>query len=119
MVKLVIVSGGTGKAGVNEALAMRDYLLQLGLPAGDVIVDPEGTDTRASARFTGQYLARRNLQSVIAVSQFFHLPRLGMALKNEGIPKVGSLHAAYFEARDVLSVLREIPACFAYWSRMK
>jgi vancomycin permeability regulator SanA len=119
LVGVVIVSGGTGASGANEALAMRDYLLELGLPAKDLIVDPEGADAGAAASFTGRYLERNNLESVIAVSQFFHLPRLVMLLKNEGVPRVGSLHADHFEARDVFSVLREIPACFAHWSRIK
>jgi vancomycin permeability regulator SanA len=41
----VIVSGGIGKEGYDEALVMRDYLVSHGIPKGSVIMDSEGTTT--------------------------------------------------------------------------
>lgn len=120
MVKKIIVSGGTGKSGVNEAMAMWQYLRDNHIPADDIIVDMDGVDTRATARFTGRYMREHDLHSVIAVSQFFHLPRMAISLNSEdGIEAVGTLHSNYFEGRDLYSLLREIPACFAYWAQIK
>lgn len=119
MVKKIIVSGGMTKVGVIEAEAMRKYLLENGIPDEDIIMDREAKNTRGTAQFTAKYMHDNNLQTVIAVSQFYHLPRAAMALKQEGIEHIGTLHSTYFEARDIYSVIREIPACFAYWSSIK
>lgn len=95
MVKQIIVSGGAGKSGVNEADAMGAYLLAAGLPQEAVVIHREGVNTRATASFAGQYMRERGLERAIAVSQFFHLPRTCMALKHAGIAQVGSLHSGY------------------------
>lgn len=115
----IIVSGGVGKSEVDEATAMQAYLIRRGVPESAIIVDSSGVNTRATAEFTAKYFAENNLHSVIGVSQFFHLPRVVLALKMSGIKVVGSCHAEYFEARDVYSVVREIPAYLAYWSHVK
>ena len=47
---------------------------------------------------------------MLAVSQFFHVPRLRRLLAAEGLTVVGQAHARYFEPRDVYSVLREVVA---------
>lgn len=118
-VKKLIVSGGTGKSGVNEAEAMRDYLIKHGVDPADIVLDPDGVNTRATAKFTAAYAKEQGWERIIAVSQFFHLPRAVMTIKHEGVPVVGSLSAGYFEGRDFFSLLREIPAYFAYWSEIK
>lgn len=118
-VKKIIVSGGTGRSGVNEAEAMRDYLMLHGVPPEDIVVDPNGVNTRATARFTAAYAKEQGWSRIIAVSQFFHLPRTVLSLRNEGVSVVGSLHSSYFEVSDIFSLLCEIPAYFAYWSETK
>lgn len=118
-VKKIIVSGGTGKSGFNEAVAMRGYLVAHGVPPGDVIVDENGVNTRATAKFTAEYAKGHGWERVIAVSQFYHIPRTVLSLKHEGVPVVGSLGTTYFEPSDVFSVMREVPAYFAYWSAIK
>lgn len=118
-VKKIVVSGGTGKSGTNTALAMRDYLTRHGVNTADIVLDPEGIDTKATAKFTAVYASEHGWERVIAVSQFFHLPRTVMTLKHEGVPVVGSLAAGHFSARDFFSLLGEIPAYFAYWSEIK
>lgn len=117
--KKIIVSGGTGKNGVNEAEAMRKYVLGKGVPTQDIVVDPNGVNTRATAVFTAGYLRSNNMVSAIAVSQFYHLPRTRLAFKAEGVPLIGTAHADYFESRDFFSLAREVPAYFFYWSGLK
>lgn len=118
-VKKILVSGGIGRSGFNEAEAMRDYLIELGVNPTDVIVHSGGSDTAATAGFTAAYARECGWQRVIAVSQFFHLPRMVLSLKHEGVPVVGSLAAGHFAMGDFLSLLREIPNYFIYWSEIK
>lgn len=111
----LIVSGGVGRSGYDEAVAMRDYLVARGVPGSAVAVDSHGVNTRATARFVAEYLRARNQTSAIAVSQYFHLLRTESAFRAEGVPVVGRAYARYVEARDVFSVLREVPAVVFYF----
>ena len=110
----IIVSGGVGASGFDEAIAMKNYLAERGVPPSAILTDSDGVNTRASADFTVRYLRENGLDSVLVVTQFFHIPRAVATLKSYGIPRVGSSYARYFEIRDIYSTLREVPALFAY-----
>ena len=103
----IIVSGGLGKEGFDEAVVMRDYLVAQGLPAERLILDSHGDTTFASAQNTRTIAAQRHFKSVLVVSQYFHLPRSRLALQRCGFGPVYSAHARLFEGRDVYSSLRE------------
>ncbi len=110
----IIVSGGIGQEGFDEAAVMRRYLIERGVPDALVIADSQGVTTRDTARFTAAYLKEHHLSSALAVSQYFHVPRLRLALHQAGILVTGQASARFFELRDVYSILREVPALFAY-----
>ena len=103
----IIVSGGLGKEGFDEAVVMRDYLVAQGLPADRLILDSHGDTTFASAQNTRTIATQRHFKSVLVVSQYFHLPRSRLALQRCGFGPVYSAHARLFEGRDVYSSLRE------------
>lgn len=113
--KTIIVSGGVGKSMVDEATAMAAYLKSKGVPAWDIVVDSQGVNTWHTAQFTADYLKKRQLDSVIVISQAFHIPRSVMALKKAGCEKVGQASPSYWEWRDVYSTFREIAAIVFYW----
>lgn len=111
---VIIVSGGTGKEGYDEASVMRAYLLSSGIPWDRIVVDSQGVTTLATAANTARILHERQWESVLVISQYFHLPRCRMALFNNGVEQVYSAHADFFELRDAYSLLRELPACIKY-----
>ncbi len=115
--KTIIVSGGRGRSRVDEARAMAAYLQARGVPRRAIVVDSQGVNTWQAALFTAEYLKKHNLDGVIVVSQAFHIPRSVMALRAAGCPRVGQAAPSYWEARDVYSILREIPANIVYWWR--
>ncbi len=115
----IIVSGGRGKNGVDEATAMKRYLVAQGLPAEALIVDSDGVTTRETGRFTAKYMAEHNLHAALAVTQYFHVPRTALALRQGGVEKVGGAYARYLEWRDLYSILREVPACALYFIEVK
>lgn len=118
-IPLIIVSGGRGKNKREEAPAMKQYLVGQGIPAGDIVEDPNGVDTRQTAVFTAAFLKQNGLKSAIAVSQYFHLPRCELAFEMEGVRQVGTAHADYREWREIYSLMREIPGWLAYRFRLK
>lgn len=111
----IIVSGGRGKSQVDEATAMSAYLQSKGVPGWAIVVDSEGHNTWRTALFTAEYLKKNNLDSVIVVSQHFHVHRSAMALKAAGCLNVGTAAPDYWERRDIYSVAREVPANLYYW----
>lgn len=113
----IITSGGVGKEGHDEAAVMRDYLVTQGIPAGRILVDSTGLNTHASALATRQLAATHHWQSVMVVTQYFHVPRSRLAVQKAGFAPVYGAHAHYFEARDLYSIPREFLGYLTYLLR--
>lgn len=111
--KAIFVSGATGVEGVDEAAAMKAYLVRQGVPADRVLQDSAGFNTEATARNAAQALHQQGYTTVIAASQYFHLVRLNRLLSAQGLVVAGHEHARYFEPRDAYSLLREVAALAA------
>jgi len=111
---LIIVSGGIGAEGFDEAAVMAAYLVKQGVPAAAVLRDSAGNDTAATARNVSHLLQARSLRSVVVATQYFHVPRARLALQRAGLRVAGSVHARYFEARDIYSLAREVIGIAAY-----
>lgn len=72
--RTILCSGGRGGSGHSEAAAMRDYLLRLGVPRKDLLVDDDGPSTRravAAARRHGLDRGR-----ILFVSSHYHMHRI-------------------------------------------
>jgi vancomycin permeability regulator SanA len=113
----IIVSGGFGKEGYDEATVMRDYLVANGVPSERVILDSHGDTTFASAKNTRQIASQQKFKSVLVISQYFHIPRAKLALRRFQFSKVYSAHARFFEIRDIYSSLRESAGYLSYYFR--
>jgi vancomycin permeability regulator SanA len=114
VVKNVIVSGGVGRSGFDEAAVMKAYLAGRGLPADRIVADSLGVTTGATATNTAAILRQKGWSSVVVVSQYFHIPRCRLAMRRVGITPVYSAHARYFEWRDLYSTAREVVGYPAY-----
>ena len=90
---LIIVSGGFDQPGGDEAIAMRAYLVARGVPEKQIVVDSQGLNTYASARFTARLLREHGWRSVCVVTQYYHVPRTRLALRRFGVEPRYSAHA--------------------------
>lgn len=117
LARAVIVSGGFGVEGFDEAMVMRDYLVRQGVPASAILVDSYGVTTEATAINSAALMRARGWRSAIVVTQHFHVPRTMMALRQAGVQQLTSSYARFVEPRDIYSTLREIVALPAYWWR--
>ena len=104
------VSGGVGKEGVDEAHAMKEYLLASGVAAERIFQDSEGLNTEATARNAAELMRQHKLTSAVIATQFFHITRLRVLLVQQGVKVVGNVHGRYFELRDAYSLAREVVA---------
>ena len=81
-VRVVLVSGDNRRANYNEPDAMRDYLIDNGIPAAKVIADYAGFDTYATC-----VRAKRifGVDQAIVVTQSYHLPRAVATCRSIGL----------------------------------
>ena len=108
-VSKLLMSGDNRFDYYNEPGAMRDYAIELGVPAEDIIQDFAGRRTydtcyRANAIF--------ELNDVVLVTQFFHLPRALYTCNNLGLEAVGVAadRAYYRRITRMFWNIRELPA---------
>jgi uncharacterized SAM-binding protein YcdF (DUF218 family) len=114
----IVVSGGLGREGHQEADVMRDYLLGRGVPSDAILLDPNGYDTYETARNVSRMMETLHLDSAVVVSHYYHLPRAAITFKRFGITDVST---AAVQAppmwRDSWNVLREFAAFYFYLMR--
>ena len=118
LVKKILVSGGVGDSGYNEALVMRGMAVKAGVPRGDVIVDSNGVNTEATVRDSIPFFDSLPGSQVLAVSQFYHLPRIKLAYQRAGwnVLTVPAGTSTRIKETPRL-VAREIPAFWVYYLR--
>jgi vancomycin permeability regulator SanA len=116
LVRQVLVSGGTGREGFNEARVMASWLFNRHkLPTQAVLLDEHGNTTADTARNCAAIMHAHGYTSAVAVTQYFHVTRSKLALRRAGVPTVHGAHPEYFEWRDLYSTAREAVALPAYW----
>jgi len=114
----IIVSGGFGKEGHEEADAMKAYLVGRGVPAEDILLDRDGYSTYKTARNTRGIMDRLGWSKAIIVTEYFHISRTKMTFKRFGIPVVYSHHATWdLGKQDFISIPREFLAFYYYLCR--
>jgi SanA protein len=103
-VKKILVTGDNGDLSHNEVNPVGNYLLERGVPKGDIFLDHAGFDT-----YSSMYRARDvfEVHDMLVVSQPFHLARAIFIARELGMNARGVKAAG--EATPYNS-LREIPA---------
>jgi len=118
LVRRVIVSGGLGKEGWNEAEVMASYLAGRGLPRETILIDAHGNNTYLTAINTRGLAEAHNLRSFILISHFYHLPRAQLTFHSLGLEVAGAAYARRFVPRDFYyGLMREVIAYPVYLVR--
>lgn len=96
----IIVSGGrVGEEKTSEAEVDKRFLIDLGVPAGMVIVEDKSRDTHENAQRCRDILRRRGFGSPLLVTSAFHMRRSVVAFEKEGI-RVTPLPAQFMTATE-------------------
>jgi vancomycin permeability regulator SanA len=111
-IKKILVSGGLGKEGFYEGGKMKDFLVKNGIPDSLIFVDNKGNNTRMTVENTLALRSSLHFNSIIVVSQYFHVTRTKKLFKDKGFQNVDSVSPDYFEWRDLYSIIREFPAYY-------
>jgi uncharacterized SAM-binding protein YcdF (DUF218 family) len=97
---------------------MRDMAVEAGVPEPDVIVDSAGVNTEATVRDSRPFFEKADRPAALAVSQYYHLPRVKLAYQGSGatvftVPAGTSTPIP----QTPRFVVREIPAFWVYYLR--
>jgi len=109
----IIVSGGIGREGHDEAAVMATYLIAQGVPEQHIIVDSQGNNTAQTSQNAGKRLGKT--AGVVAVTQQYHISRAKLALRQAGFSEVHGYFPKFYEVRDIYASFREVPAWIVYW----
>lgn len=113
----LLFSGGPGDGDVHETEAMRNLAMELGVPAEAIQLDRDGLNTQATVHnLVERDQGRSSQPRVLAVSNFYHLPRIKLCFRRAGwevwtVPAVDSNRMYNQE----WSMLREVAALWWYY----
>ena len=83
----IIVSGGTVFAGMSaEAPVVRRFLIDLGVPEQQILVEIKSRDTMENARYCRQMADQYGFRRPLLVTTAYHMRRSLMAFKRAGMP---------------------------------
>jgi uncharacterized SAM-binding protein YcdF (DUF218 family) len=112
----VMVSGGMGEHGGHypEGLAMKQYLVALGVPADRIVEDNHGENTYLTAKDLLPVADSLGVHSVIVVSSFYHITRSKYIIRRLGFRDVHSDASRAFFWNDLLGLPRDAVAFYKY-----
>ena len=87
----ILTTGGAGGDPVfTEGGVGRDYLMSHGVPSDAIVVESEAESTVESTAMAGEIMRRMGLDSVIVVSDGYHIYRVKKMLQSRGLRVYGS-----------------------------
>ncbi|MCA8960274.1 MAG: YdcF family protein [Planctomycetes bacterium] len=119
LVDHLVFSGGPGDGEFHETDVMLNMALEAGVPRDAIIVDIAGLDTWSTVLHCRAILAEHGFERLLAVSHFYHLPRIKMTFHRAGIRQVYTVpaHETRRLRRLPYFMLREVIAFWAYYLR--
>ncbi len=114
----LLFSGGPGDGAIHETEAMKRMAVDLGVREQDIFLDAAGLNTQATVKNSQAIFARLHASHVLAVSHFYHLPRIKMAYQRAGwdvftVPAEES----YLLRQMPYNMAREVAALWVYYFR--
>ncbi|MBA3974714.1 MAG: YdcF family protein [Candidatus Solibacter sp.] len=88
--KLITTGGAGGDPQFTEGQVGRDYLVKLGVPSEDIVVEEEGDSTVHTVVAVSEIMRRMGLSSAIVVSDGYHIFRVRKILEHQGMKVSGS-----------------------------
>jgi vancomycin permeability regulator SanA len=116
IVRKLLFSGGPGDGPIHETEAMRLMAVSLGVSDSDILMDRAGLNTEQTVVNTTSMVSKMSARRVLAVSHFYHLPRIKMAYQRHGW-EVYTVPARekYFLKQIPYSMAREVAAFWEYY----
>jgi uncharacterized SAM-binding protein YcdF (DUF218 family) len=112
---MIMPTGGIGKYGPAEAVAMRRALLAADVPASQIVMERHGRDTLESVRLCHKLLQERgDCRRIVCCTSTYHQPRCVLLFRLLGymvvVPKVPNSMGRMSRATYGKLVARELAA---------
>lgn len=119
LVSRLYFSGGPGDGATHETEAMRTLAVELGVPAKAIVLDRDGLNTTATVTDLKRFLIADPSRRILAVSHFYHLPRIKLEFERAGFDSVYTVPAPQQRVLQRLPYLmaREVAALWSYYLR--
>ena len=104
----------TARSTDDEAADMAKYLETHGVPANAIIEAPRSETTQGMARAVAKLMKSRMFQSVMIVTDYYHMTRLKLVLNHEGVADIEKSHVGTLRKEDALKIGREVVALCNY-----
>ncbi len=89
LVGTLVMSGAVdGENGRSEPEAMRARAVAAGVPESAIVLDEGGVDTASTVRNAAALMRARRMRSAIAVTHYYHEPRVKMLFDRAGVRAV-------------------------------
>ena len=110
---LLVLSGGSNQAvsATSEAEAMRQVLLEWGVPAQAMVLESRSRSTRENALFTAALLQTRGMGRILLVTSALHMPRARALFEAQGLMVTPA--ATDYEARSRFTAADWLPDAHA------
>ena len=115
---MIIVSGGQGsQEEISEALAMKRYLVDKGVPEEKIIMEDKSTSTITNFRYSREIMEKEgmSLDSVVLVTNAYHVYRAASYAKDEGFEDIAHLGTDIIWYTIPMNYMREMLAVLKMW----
>lgn len=84
---VLVLSGGSSRQlfTSTEAEAMRELLLELGVPASAMLLEDRSMNTRENAAYTAELLRTRGIHRILLVTSAWHMARAEALFRAQGL----------------------------------
>lgn len=112
---MIVPTGGAGRQGPAEAKVMKQALIDAGIPARRIIIEPNGRDTLESIRLCNRLLRQReDCRQVVVCTSRYHQPHCALLFRLLGykvaVPDVVSSRGRLRRRTYGLMLVRELLA---------
>ena len=116
MAPLLLLSGSLDDGNISEPDVMRRLAVAEGVSSKAILLDPYGYHTDATVCNTLPIVRQRQLRRILAVSHFYHCPRIKLCYQRAGLSvcTVPARNSEDLENR-IFMLMREIPAFWTYY----
>ena len=115
---MIIVSGGQGpQEDISEALAMKRYLVEKGIPEEKIIMEDRSTSTITNFRYSREIMEKEGMSpdSVVFVTNAYHVYRAASYAGDEGFEDIAHLGTDIIWYTIPMNYMREMLAVVKMW----
>ena len=114
----LLFSGGPGDGDIHETESMRRLAISMGVPDEDILVDAHGLSTQSTADNSTQIFEEHGFTRVLAVSHFYHMPRIKLCFRRAGVNvRTVPCEETYVVSQLGYCMAREVAALWLYYLR--